>query len=63
MILEFFHTIFSIIKVFFGLGALAGLVAIGFLIVWYALRVITMTLLRGQAASRFVPLRKLFLDL
>lgn len=63
MILEFFYDAFKVIKFFFGLGALVGLFSIGLVLLWFALRVVVRYGLRGQPVDRFVPLRKLFLDL
>ena len=62
MILEFLYEVFKVIKFFFGLGALAGLISIGLVFLWFALRVVVRYVLRGQPADRYVPLRKLFLD-
>ncbi len=63
MILEFLSAVFKVIKFFFGLGALAGLIGIGLVFLWLALRVVVRYALRGQPVDRYVPLRKLFLDL
>lgn len=63
MILEFLSAVFQVIKFFFGLGALAGLIGIGLVFLWLALRVVVRYALRGQPVDRYVPLRKLFLDL
>jgi hypothetical protein len=60
---EFFSTVFKVIKFFFGLGALAGLMGIGLVCLWFALRVVVKYALRGQPVDRYVQLRKLFLDL
>ena len=62
MILEFLYDVFKVIKFFFGLGALVGLIGIGLLFLWFFLRVIVVRALRRQPADRYVPLRKLFLD-
>lgn len=63
MIGSLLHALFSVVKFLFGLGALCGLLALGLLLLWYVLRVLTSFLLRGQPVSRFPYLRKLFLDL
>ena len=63
MIVAFLYDIFSVIKFFFGLGALFGLIGIGLVLLWFSLRTIVGVALRGQPANRYVPLRKLFLDL
>ncbi len=63
MILEFLSDVFRVIKFFFGLGALCALLGIGLVLLWFALRVVVGYALRGQPADRYVPLRKLFLDL
>jgi hypothetical protein len=60
--LSFLHDIFTVIKFFFGLGALFTLLGMGLLLVWFFLRAIVGYALRGQPADRYVPLRKLFLD-
>jgi hypothetical protein len=62
LILEFLYDIFKVIKFFFGLGALVGLIGIGLLFIWFFLRAVVAYALRGQPANRYVPLRKLFLD-
>lgn len=62
MITAFLYDIFSVIKFFFGLGALLGLIGIGLVLLWFALRAIVGTALRGQPPDRYVPLRRLFLD-
>ena len=63
MILEFLSKVFKVIQFFFGLGALASLIGIGLVFLWFALRVVVRYALRGQPVDRCVPLRKLFLDL
>ena len=63
MILGFLYDVFKVIKFFFGLGALVGLLSIGLVLLWFALRIVVRYGLRGQPIDRFVPLRKLFLDL
>jgi hypothetical protein len=62
LILEFLSAVFKVIKFFFGLGALAGLMGIGLVLLWFALRVVVRYALRGQPVDRYIPLRKLFLD-
>ena len=52
-----------VMKFFFGLGALVGLIGIGLVLLWFALRVVVGYALCGQPVDRYVPLRKLFLDL
>jgi hypothetical protein len=63
LILEFLYDVFKIIKFFFGLGALAGLMGFGLVFLWFALRVVVRYALRGQPVDRYVSLRKLFLEL
>jgi hypothetical protein len=63
LILEFLYEVFKVIKFFFGLGALAGLIGFGLAFLWFALRVVVRYALRGQPVDRYVPLRKLFLEL
>jgi len=63
LILGFLYGVFKVIKFFFGLGALVGLLGIGLVFLWFALRVVVRYMLRGQPVARYVPLRKLFLDL
>jgi hypothetical protein len=62
LILEFLSAVFKVIKFFFGLGALAGLIGFALVFLWFALRVVVRYALRGQPVDRYVPLRKLFLD-
>jgi hypothetical protein len=63
VILGFLSDVFRVIKFFFGLGAFCALLGIGLVLLWFALRVIVGYALRGQPAHRYVPLRKVFLDL
>jgi hypothetical protein len=63
LILEFLYDVFNIIKFFFGLGALVGLLGIGLVLLWFVLRVVVRYVLREQPIDCYVPLRKLFLDL
>ena len=63
MILEFLYEVFTVVKFFFGFGALIGLIGIGLVFLWFALRVVVRYALCGQPVDRYVPLRKLFLDL
>ena len=62
MILEFLYEVFTVIKFFFGLGALVGLIGLGLLFLWFFLRAVVGYVLRRQPADRYVPLRKLFLE-
>jgi hypothetical protein len=63
LILGFLYDVFKVIKFFFGLGALIGLIGIGLVFLWFALRVVARYALRRQPVDRYVPLQKLFLDL
>ena len=63
MILAFLYDVFRVMKFFFGLGALFGLLGIGLVLLWFSLRAIVGYALRAQPADRYLPLRKLFLDL
>jgi len=63
LILGFLYDVFKVIKFFFGLGALVGLMGIGLLFLWFFLRAVVVHALRRQPADRYIPLRKLFLDL
>jgi hypothetical protein len=63
LILEFLADIFHIMKFLFGLGALLGLIGIGLVLLWFALRALVGYRLRAQPADRYLALRKLFLDL
>jgi hypothetical protein len=63
LILEFLDDVFRIMKFFFGLGALFGLIGIGLVLLWFALRALFGYALRAQPADRYLALRKLFLDL
>ena len=62
MILEALHDVFTIVKFFFGLGALAGLLGIGLVFVWFLGRAVVRWVLRGQPADRHAAVRKLFLE-
>ena len=61
--LAFLHDVFTVIKFFFGLGALFTLIGMGLLFLWFFLRAIVGYVLRDQPADRCLLLRKLFLDL
>ena len=62
MILAFLYDVFTVVKFFFGLGALIALLGMGLLFLWFLLRAIVGYTLRDQPADRCVPLRKLFLE-
>ena len=62
MILGFLHDVFRIMKFLFGLGALFGLIGIGLVLLWFALRALVGHALHAQPADRCLALRKLFLD-
>jgi hypothetical protein len=62
LILAFLYDVFTVIKFFFGLGALFTLIGMGLLFCWFFLRAIAGYALRHQPADRCVPLRKLFLE-
>lgn len=59
--MEFLHGVFTVIKFFFGLGALGTLVGIGLVLLWFVLHLIVRFALRQQPATRWPRLRKLFL--
>lgn len=61
--LGFLADVFHVIKFCFGLGAFFTLLGIGLVLLWFALRIVVGYALRGQPADRYVPLRKVFLDL
>ena len=63
MILEFLYDVFRLMKFLFGLGALLGLIGIGLVLLWFALRALVGYAFRTQPADRYLVLRKLFLDL
>jgi hypothetical protein len=63
MILEALHNVFTIVKFLFGLGALAGLLGIGLVLLWFLGRAVVRWVLRGQSAERYVAARKLFLEM
>lgn len=63
MILEALHDVFTIVKFFFGLGALAGLLGIGLVFLWSLGRAVVRWALQGQPAERYVAARKLFLEM
>jgi type IV secretory pathway TrbD component len=62
MIATVLHDIFAVVKFFFGLGALFGLIGIAGLFLWFLGRIIMRWLLRGQPARRYPTLRKMFLE-
>jgi len=63
LILGFLYEVFTVVKFFFGLGALVGLIGLGLVFLWFALRVVVRYALCGQPVDRYVLLQKLFLDL
>jgi hypothetical protein len=63
LILGFLSDVFRIMKFLFGLGALFGLIGIGLVLLWFALRALIGYALRAQPTDRYLALRKLFLDL
>jgi len=54
---------FQFLNFFLGFGAFFGLIGLGLFFLWFALRVVVRYALCGQPVDRYVPLRKLFLDL
>jgi hypothetical protein len=60
--MEFLHGVFTVIKFVFGLGALATLMAIGLVFLWFALRFVVRAALRNQPPGRCPRLRQLFLE-
>jgi len=63
LILEFLYDVFRLMKFLFGLGALLGLIGIGLVLLWFALRALVGYGLRAQPTDHYLALRKLFLDL
>jgi hypothetical protein len=62
MVMEFLHGVFAVIKFIFGLGALATLIGIGLVLLWFALRLLVHAALRNQPADHCPRLRKFFLE-
>lgn len=62
MILSFLLDIFHVVKFMFGLGALAGLLAVGGVLVWFVGHLVVRALLQHQPAAQAPLLRKLFLE-
>lgn len=60
--MEFLHGVFTVIKFILGLGALATLLGIGLVLLWFALRLIVHFALRHQPPDRCPRLRQLFLE-
>jgi hypothetical protein len=60
--MEFLSAVFAVSKFLFGLGALCVLIGIGFICLWFLLRLLVRRLLIGQATERYPQLRKLFLE-
>lgn len=56
------YGIFTVFKFFFGLGALAGLIGIGLVLVWFALHLIVRLVTSGKPVASDSTLHKLFLD-
>jgi hypothetical protein len=62
LIVGFLYEVFTVIKFFFGLGALLSLIGIGLVCLWFALRIVVRYALRRQPVDRYVPLRQVFLE-
>jgi hypothetical protein len=58
----FWHTVFTVFKFLFGLGALCALIGLGCVLGWFFLRFLVKHALLGQPAHRYPRLRKLFLE-
>jgi hypothetical protein len=56
------HGIFEICKFVFGLGALFGLLGVGFMMLWFLGHVVVQLALRNQPSEYCAGLRKLFLE-
>jgi hypothetical protein len=59
--MAFLHSVFTVIKFLFGLGALGMLIGIGLVLLWFALRLIVRASLTHQPTERYPCLRKIFL--
>lgn len=62
MILSFLLDIFHVVKWLFGLGALAGLLSLGGVLLWLTGHLIVRAALRQRPAHQAALLRKLFLE-
>lgn len=60
--MAFLHDVFTVFKFLMGLGALAGLLGIGLMLLWFVGHVIARSVLAGQPADRLPGVRKLFLE-
>ena len=58
----FWHDVFMVFKLLFGLGALCTLIGIGLIFCWFFLRLIVKRVLIRQPADCCPRLRKLFLE-
>lgn len=60
--MEVFHGVFTVFKFFMGLGALAALLGIGLLLLWYFGHIVVQSVSSGQPPERPSGVRKLFLE-
>jgi hypothetical protein len=60
--MAFLHGVFTVFKFLFGLGALAGLIAIGLMLLWFVGHAIARSILAGQPSDRLPGVRQLFLE-
>jgi hypothetical protein len=58
----FFHGVFTVFKFLMGLGALATLLVMGLLFLWYIGHALVRSISSGQPSERPSSLRKLFLE-
>jgi hypothetical protein len=60
--MEVLHSLFAVLKFFFGLGALVTLLGMGLLLLWFCLRFLVQRKLARQPRERGPALRKFFLE-
>lgn len=59
--MAFLHSVFTVIKFLFGLGALGMLLGIGLVLLWFVLRLIVRAALTHQPTEHYPRLHKIFL--
>ena len=60
--MTFLHSVFTVIKFLFGLGALGILMGIGLVFLWFVLLMIVRASLKHQPTERYPRLRQVFLE-
>lgn len=62
MIFDAFHEVFLVVKFFFGLGALGGLLGIGVIFLWFSVRIFLGSYSSREGSQKNQAIRKVFFE-